>query len=178
MRPTRSPSPEVIETACSATPMWAPTTATVTPSADAADGRVHFTPANLLTNLHRSLEGGQTTRALRRLFPDEARFAVHDPLPAAPHFADEGAANHVRLCGDHGEAGVNLFVWGREAWETWQGRFPARQTLQALEALARRPRARRAGFPRRRRRPTPAGGFPNALGRCSRRCKDRSPRPI
>jgi succinylarginine dihydrolase len=154
-------APELLNTACSASPMWAANAATVTPSADAADGRVHFTPANLLTNLHRSLEGPQTMRVLRRLFPDERHFAVHDPLPAAPHFADEGAANHVRLCGDHGEAGVNLFVWGREAWETWQGRFPARQTLQAFEAVARRHGAGGAVFARQARAAIEAGVFHN-----------------
>ncbi|MBI1405998.1 MAG: N-succinylarginine dihydrolase [Caulobacter sp.] len=154
-------APELLNTASSASPMWAANAATVTPSADAADGRVHFTPANLLTNLHRSLEGEQTTRSLRRLFPDETRFAVHDPLPAQPHFADEGAANHVRLCADHGEAGVNLFVYGRDAWEPWAGRYPARQTLQAFEAVQRRHGAGGAVFARQARAAIEAGVFHN-----------------
>lgn len=154
-------APELLNTACSASPMWAANAATVTPSADAADRRVHFTPANLLTNLHRSLEGGQTARALRALFPDRARFAVHDPLPAQPHFADEGAANHVRLCADHGEAGVNLFVWGRDAYEPWTGRFPARQTRQAFEAVQRRHGAGGAVFARQARAAIEAGVFHN-----------------
>ena len=154
-------APELLNTACSASPMWAANAATVTPSADAADGRVHFTPANLLTNLHRSLEGEQTTRALRALFPDKARFAVHDPLPAQPHFADEGAANHVRLCADHGESGVNLFVWGRDAYEPWTGRFPARQTKQAFEAVARRHGAGGAVLARQARAAIEAGVFHN-----------------
>lgn len=154
-------APALAAAACSASPMWAANAATVTPSADAADGRVHFTPANLLTNLHRSLEGSQTTRALRRLFPDETRFAVHDPLPAQPHFADEGAANHVRLCADHGEAGVNLFVWGREAWERWDGQFPARQTREAFEAIQRRHGAARAVFPRQAKAAIEGGAFHN-----------------
>lgn len=154
-------APELLNTACSASPMWAANAATVTPSADAADRRVHFTPANLLTNLHRSLEGGQTTRALRALFPDRARFAVHDPLPAQPHFADEGAANHVRLCADHGEPGVNLFVWGRDAYEPWTGRFPARQTRQAFEAVQRRHGAGGAVFARQARAAIEAGVFHN-----------------
>ena len=154
-------APELLNTACSASSMWAANAATVTPSADAADRRVHFTPANLLTNLHRSLEGGQTARALRALFPDRARFAVHDPLPAQPHFADEGAANHVRLCADHGEAGVNLFVWGRDAYEPWTGRFPARQTRQAFEAVQRRHGAGGAVFARQARAAIEAGVFHN-----------------
>ncbi len=150
-------APALAAAACSASPMWAANAATVTPSADTADGRVHFTPANLLTNLHRSLEGEQTTRSLRRLFPDRDRFAVHEPLPAQSHFADEGAANHVRLCADHGEAGVNLFVWGREAFERWDGRYPARQTREAFEAVERRHDAARGVFARQARRRSTAG---------------------
>ena len=125
-------APSFAAAACSASSMWAANAATVTPSADTEDRRVHFTPANLITNLHRGLEAEQTTRALRTLFPDPDIFKVHDPLPAAPHLSDEGAANHVRLCADHGEPGVNLLVWGREAWEAWDGAFPARQTREAL----------------------------------------------
>jgi succinylarginine dihydrolase len=154
-------APALAAAACSASPMWAANAATVTPSADAADGRVHFTPANLLTNLHRSLEGPQTTRALRRLFPDEARFAVHDPLPSQPHFADEGAANHVRLCAEHGAPGVNLFVWGREAWGDWDGKFPARQAREAFEAIQRRHGAARAVFPRQGKAAIEGGAFHN-----------------
>lgn len=131
-------APSFAAAACSASPMWAANAATVTPSADARDGRVHFTPANLITNLHRSLEHDQTKRALDALFPDAGRFAVHDALPSVAHLADEGAANHVRLCRDHGEAGVNLMVWGREAFEPWDGPFPARQTREASEAVMRR----------------------------------------
>ena len=131
-------APSFAAAACSASPMWAANAATVTPSADSADGRVHFTPANLGTNLHRSLEHAQTKRSLDALFPDRERFAVHDALPSVAHLADEGAANHVRLCAGHGEPGVNLLVWGREAWEHWQGPYPARQTREASEALARR----------------------------------------
>ncbi len=154
-------APALASAVCSASPMWAANAATVTPSADTADGRVHFTPANLLTNLHRSLEGPQTTRSLRRLFPDEARFAVHEPLPAQPHFADEGAANHVRLCADHGAPGVNMFVWGREAWEHWDGRYPARQTREAFEAVERRHGAARAIFPRQGKAAINGGAFHN-----------------
>ncbi|HYE42161.1 MAG TPA: N-succinylarginine dihydrolase, partial [Caulobacteraceae bacterium] len=140
--------PAVAAAACSASSMWAANAATVTPSADSADGRVHFTPANLISNLHRSLEGPQSTRMLRTLFADESRFAVHDPLPYVGHFGDEGAANHVRLCAEHGAPGVNLLVWGREAWERWEGRYPARQTVEASRAIVRRHGAARPVFAR------------------------------
>ncbi|RZJ01737.1 MAG: N-succinylarginine dihydrolase [Brevundimonas sp.] len=154
-------APSFAAAACSASPMWAANAATVTPSADAADGRVHFTPANLVTNLHRSLEHQQTKRALDALFPDPARFAIHDALPAVAHLADEGAANHVRLCADHGEPGVNILVWGREAYEPWSGAFPARQTREASEAVARRHAAARAVFPRQSRAAIAGGTFHN-----------------
>lgn len=154
-------APSFAAAACSASPMWAANAATVTPSADAADDRVHFTPANLVTNLHRSLEHAQTKRALDALFPDPARFAVHDALPSVGHLADEGAANHVRLCADHGEPGVNILVWGREAYEPWSGAFPARQTREASEAVARRHAAARAVFPRQAKAAIAGGTFHN-----------------
>jgi succinylarginine dihydrolase len=154
-------APAIAAAASSASAMWAANAATVTPSVDALDGRVHFTPANLVGNLHRSLEAEQTTRALKRLFPDPRRFAVHDPLPAVSHFGDEGAANHVRLCAEHGAAGVNLLVWGREAWERWTAEFPARQTLEASEAVARRHGAHRPVFARQAHAAIAAGAFHN-----------------
>ena len=154
-------APAFASAATSASAMWAANAATVTPSADSADGRVHFTPANLVTNLHRSLEGAQTTRALRALFPDAQRFAVHDPLPPVGHLADEGAANHVRLCADHGEPGVNLLVWGREAWEHWDIDYPARQTREASEAIIRRHGAGRPVLARQARSAIAAGAFHN-----------------
>lgn len=154
-------APSFAAAACSASSMWAANAATVTPSADTEDRRVHFTPANLVTNLHRGLEAEQTTRALRTLFPDRDIFKVHDPLPAAPHLSDEGAANHVRLCADHGEPGVNLLVWGREAWEAWDGPFPARQTREASEAIVRRHAAGRPVLARQSRAAIAGGTFHN-----------------
>ncbi|WP_242076865.1 N-succinylarginine dihydrolase [Brevundimonas diminuta] len=154
-------APSFAAAACSASPMWAANAATVTPSADAADGRVHFTPANLHTNLHRSLEHRQTKRALDALFADASRFAVHDALPSVAHLADEGAANHVRLCAQHGGRGVNLLVWGREAFEPWDGPFPARQTREASEAIVRRHEAGRPVLAQQSRAAIAGGTFHN-----------------
>ncbi len=151
----------LLAAACSASSMWAANAATVTPSVDAADHRLHFTPANLNNNLHRSLEGEQTERVLKRLFPDPRRFAVHSPLPPVSHFGDEGAANHVRLAAEHGEHGVDILVWGREAWEHWTGAFPARQTLQASQAIARRHGVARPVYPRQARAAIEGGAFHN-----------------
>ena len=129
-------APGLLRNVYSASPMWAANAATVSPSADTSDGRLHLTPANLVTTLHRSIEGPATQHALSRIFAGD-RFAVHPPLPPQSTFADEGAANHVRLCADHGGPGVEIFVYGREASENWTGQFPARQSREACEAVAR-----------------------------------------
>lgn len=122
----------------SAAAMWTANAATVAPSCDTADGRMHATPANLHQMFHRMLEADTTHAVLRAIFADEARFAVHEPLPGGGQFADEGAANHTRLA-TPGHPAVHLFAWGRSAFRDVRGpqRFPARQTLEASEALAR-----------------------------------------
>jgi succinylarginine dihydrolase len=154
-------APALTGAAWSASSMWAANAATVTPSPDSGDGRLHLSVANLVTNLHRSLEPADTLASLRAVFPDRARFAVHPALPPQPHFGDEGAANHVRLCAGHGEAGVNLFVYGRGAYEPWPHPFPARQTREASEAVARRHGIGRAVFARQNPRAIAAGAFHN-----------------
>jgi succinylarginine dihydrolase len=131
-------APALLAIACSASPMWAANAATVSPSADTADGRVHFTPANLASMAHRAIEPAFTGRALRAIFADAAHFAHHPPVPAGSRFGDEGAANYGRLCSDHGEAGAALFVYGRAGGdEPGPTRHPARQALEASAAVAR-----------------------------------------
>jgi succinylarginine dihydrolase len=125
--------PWLLSAVSNASAMWAANVATVSPSADTADGRVHFTPANLVTQFHRSIETPTTTAILRRIFADERRFVVHDPLPASTALADEGAANHTRLCKQHGEAAVEIFTYG-----SGPTNFPARQSRRASEMIARR----------------------------------------
>jgi succinylarginine dihydrolase len=130
----------LLAAACSASSMWAANAATVSPSSDCADGRVHFTPANLISNVHRSIETPVTTKILRTIFADETQFVVHDPLPSALQFGDEGAANHTRLCADDSSAGIEIFVYGRMAMGAAPGgptKYPARQTLESSTAIAR-----------------------------------------
>jgi succinylarginine dihydrolase len=83
--------------------------------------------------LHRAIEAPETYALLKRVFRDEAHFAVHPPLPHGRHFSDEGGANHMRLSAAHGARGVNVFVHGEERG----GRFPERQARRASEAVAR-----------------------------------------
>ncbi len=133
-------SPVILACAYSASPMWTANAATVSPSADTADGRVHFTAANLNNKLHRAFEHAQSARSLRAIFGDEQHFAVHDALPSTPAFGDEGAANHTRLGASHGAPSVELFVYGRVEFDPsapGPKRYPARQTLEASQAVAR-----------------------------------------
>jgi succinylarginine dihydrolase len=125
---------------CSASSMWVANAATVSPSADTADGRVHFTAANLNCKYHRSIEHPTTSRVLGAMFADQQHFAHHAALPAVAQFGDEGAANHTRFCHDYGQAGVEFFVFGRSAFDTRYPapqKYPARQTLEASQAVAR-----------------------------------------
>lgn len=124
----------------SASSMWTANAATVSPSADSADGRVHLTPANLQNRIHRSIETATTARVLRAIFRDPQRFEHHEPLPSTAALGDEGAANHTRLAPQHGARGVQLFVFGESAANPWGARpkvFPARQTKESCQALAR-----------------------------------------
>lgn len=133
-------APVILACAWSAAPMWTANAATVSPSADSQDGRVHFTAANLNNKLHRSEEHLQATRTLRAIFADADRFMVHDTLPSVPAFADEGAANHTRFAASHGAAGVEFFVYGRVEFDPAAPspkKYPARQTLEASQAIAR-----------------------------------------
>lgn len=130
----------LLAASCSASSMWVANAATVSPSADTADGRVHFTAANLACKYHRSIEHPTTSRVLAAMFADAQHFAHHAALPSVAQFGDEGAANHTRLCRDYGEAGVEFFVFGRSAFDSRlpaPQKYPARQTLEASQAVAR-----------------------------------------
>ncbi|WEK43931.1 MAG: N-succinylarginine dihydrolase [Candidatus Sphingomonas colombiensis] len=122
-------APHLQARALSASAMWAANAATVSPAADTRDGRCHLTVANLMTMPHRSHEWPATLAQLRTAFAHPA-FMVHGPVPAP--FGDEGAANHMRLCAEHGARGIEVFVYGEAG-----GRFPARQHREASEAIAR-----------------------------------------
>jgi succinylarginine dihydrolase len=133
-------APAVFKAVCSASSMWTANAATISPSADTADGKVHFTPANLTNKFHRSLEPITTGKILQAMFRNPQHFAHHTHLPDNDHFGDEGAANHTRLCSAYGKQGVELFVFGRYAFDSSKPapkRFPARHTLEACEAVAR-----------------------------------------
>jgi len=132
-------APGLLSAASSASAMWVANAATVSPSADSLDGRVHLTVANLNNKFHRAIEAPETAALLRSIFRDDRHFSVHDALPQVALFGDEGAANHNRLGGDYGERGVQLFIYGRDGSHEGKApqRYPARQTREASEAVAR-----------------------------------------
>lgn len=137
---TAKSDPHLLAAASSASAMWTANAWTTTPSCDTADQKVHFTPANLNGNLHRSLEAPFTQTLLRTVFAYPALFRVHPPLPGGSVMADEGAANHTRLQSLPHDPGFHLFVYGRCALDHRQpapARFPARQTRESVTAIAR-----------------------------------------
>jgi succinylarginine dihydrolase len=129
---------QLLRLCSSAASMWTANAATCAPATDTADRRMHVTPANLQAMFHRAIEAETTHAVLRAIFADERHFAVHEPLPGGGQFADEGAANHTRLF-VAGRPAVHIFAWGRSAYREADTprKYPARQTLEASEALAR-----------------------------------------
>lgn len=125
----------------SAATMWTANAGTVTPSIDSADGKLHFTPANLSRTWHRAFDHGAMCCVMRETFSDAERFVIHDALPSPHAISDEGAANHTRLCNTHGDPGLHLFVFGFDPFHRdlpAPKKFPARQSRLAGEAIARR----------------------------------------
>jgi succinylarginine dihydrolase len=126
----------ILRAAYSASTMWSANAATVSPAPDTDDGALHFTIANLSNSLHRSQEASERTAQFHSIFGEIA--TLHPALPACTPFNDEGAANHMRLSPSHGEAGVEIFVYGRDdASNVAPARFPARHTKRASKAVAR-----------------------------------------
>lgn len=125
-----SAEPHIRAAAFSASAMWAANAATVSPAPDTTDGRCHLSAANLLTMAHRSHEWHGTLAQLKIAFADEQYFAVHPPVPQP--YGDEGAANFMRICPEHGEPGIEIFVYGKAG-----GPFPARQHVESSKAIAR-----------------------------------------
>ncbi|MEO0484161.1 MAG: N-succinylarginine dihydrolase [Planctomycetota bacterium] len=161
-------APSLLSAVCSASAMWAANAATVSPSADTADAKVHLTPANLAFNLHRGFEAPSMTRVLRSIFADPSCFVVHDALPATPKLFDEGAANHSRITTRHAEPGIELFCFGQHATasdapDRGAERYQPRQGEEASRAIARRHGvpAARARFVRQSPRAIDAGVFHN-----------------
>jgi succinylarginine dihydrolase len=135
-------APKLLAACASASSMWVANAATVTPSSDAPDGRVHFTPANLTAKFHRSIEPPQTARTLSAVFRNPRNFVVHEPIAGGAALGDEGAANHTRFAPAQGSRGLHCYVYGQSAFGSPLARpgptkYAARQALEAFEAIVR-----------------------------------------
>lgn len=152
----------LLRVASSAAAMWTANAATVAPSADSEDGRLHLVPANLQAMLHRAIEAETTRAVMSTIFADPERFEVHAPLPGGGQLADEGAANHTRLAVD-GRPAVHLYAWGRSSSRpvVEPAKYPARQTYEASHALRRlcRVPVEQALFPQQHPAGIDAGSF-------------------
>jgi len=133
-------NPSLAANLSSASSMWAANAATISPSIDCKDNKVHISTANLSAMPHRSIEAPMTHKYLRVLFNNSHYFKVHEALPCNDLLGDEGAANHNRLASHHGASGLEIFVHGRNALmrANTSTQFPGRQTLEASEAITRR----------------------------------------
>lgn len=133
-------APELLSASYSASSMWTANAATVSASTDTKDNKVHFTAANLVSNLHRHQEADCSSHLLKTIFSNPDFFEHHEVLPKSSITGDEGAANHNRLCAHHGAAGINLFIYGKQAMNNSAlapKNYPARQTKEASMAIAR-----------------------------------------
>lgn len=147
-------APGILSAAFSGAFMWAANAATVTPAVDASDGCYHFTPANLISSLHRASEARDRMLDIANTFSIHGFHSVHEPLPGITALRDEGAANHMRISDPTGEIGFNIFVYGEDDSPGARARdgdmiaqdrevrsnFMARHTKTASEAIARRHR--------------------------------------
>lgn len=130
--------PQVLSAAMSASAMWSANAATISPVTDTADGRLHITPANLISSWHRGQETHERGEMFRVLWAGCDDVIVHEPLPAILPLRDEGAANHLRLCDSLGERGIEIFVSGDDAeGMVSTRRFMIRQTWATGKAIGR-----------------------------------------
>jgi len=137
VRRAAADAPTLLARCTSASSMWTANAATVAPSPDTEDERLHLVVANLASMFHRQLEAPTTLSVLRRIFGDERHFAVHAPLTCSTVYGDEGAANHTRF--EARGQGLHLFAWGHDpdARGSAPKVHPARQSRQASHAVAR-----------------------------------------
>jgi succinylarginine dihydrolase len=130
-------APQLLSAFSSASSMWTANAATVSPSADSADGKVHFTVANLNNKLHRMQEAPTTSAILRATFADPRYFAHHAALPQHGDLGDEGRPTITASVGSMTARGAVFCLRSTRQRRIAPVKYPARQTLEASEAVAR-----------------------------------------
>lgn len=121
----------------SASNMWVANAATVSSSRHSQQAKVQLTPANLCSQLHRSIETPLTQALLLQIFDNSDFFTHHPPLPSQWQLADEGAANVMTL--ETEQRHISIFVYGRDDnyRKSSKGDFEPRQSKLASQSVAR-----------------------------------------
>jgi succinylarginine dihydrolase len=114
--------------------MWAANAATISPSPDTQDNKIHLTPANLNSMFHRSLETEFTYQQCKIIFPKEY-FEIHNPAVSISGYGDEGAANHLRISKSDNEKGFEIFVYGESGFKI-DKTLVKRQALEVSRSIA------------------------------------------
>jgi succinylarginine dihydrolase len=127
---------ELVRACWSASSMWAANAATISPQLHSSDAKLHITPANLASGLHRSQEANERYQLLKNIFASVQNVMVHDALPACTNMTDEGAANHMHLASSQSDVGVEIFVYGKADNAPSSSKFPARQSRKSFEVIA------------------------------------------
>lgn len=124
--------PDYAAACFSASSMWVANIATMTPSCDAGDGQAHITPANLVSQFHRSLELIYSKEILTAIFPSSIMHPAN--LISIP---DEGAANIMRLSDTQNENGIYIYVYGKSVFDHKSPThiYPARQSKEAFDFI-------------------------------------------
>ena len=127
-------NPVLLKNVYSASSMWAANAATISPSSDTQDDKVHLTPANLNTMFHRSIETEFTYQQCKIIFPKKY-FEIHKPAFTISGYGDEGAANHLRISKSHNEKGFEIFVYGDSGFKNDKTSVK-RQALEVSRSIA------------------------------------------
>lgn len=135
--------PTLLSAAHSSAFMWTANAATCAAASDTQDGHLHILPANLSSNIHRSCEAEERREQLNQLFKHVPDVSILPPLPSSYPIRDEGAANHMRLCGSSlrnaRHLAIHIFVYGQDnspTNHTANRRFISRQTQIASQLTA------------------------------------------
>ncbi len=134
-------NPHLLYQCYSTTSLWTAHAATVSPSADSGDRRVHITPANLRAQGRRPGELAHVERMLRTVFPQRRYFRHHPALSVKRRFSDEGSVNWMRMAVAQEGSGLEMFVYGqppRDKGDRRPRKYPARQSFEASQQLIKR----------------------------------------
>lgn len=130
-------APELLSAVSSASSMWVANAATVSPSADSLDGRVHLTVANLNDKFHRASEAPTTEALLRAIFPMSSGLPYTARCPRYRCSAMKGGKPQPPRRRLRRARRAAVYLRPPAGGEDNPLRYPARQTLEASQAVAR-----------------------------------------